>query len=298
MLPERPQAPLIDGSISGNWADLLCSTMNFVVEVQQATPESTPVMEPSASRDYMCWQTGSPPVLRFRRSIAAKIAAVLCAAGLLLSPALAAGDSKSRPPAVSLSFDPGMTFTPAAADPRLAAAFANGPPSASDFKFTPAAAKGRPSQVRVAIRARASSPQQVASTDKTTSTISALAPVTYNLGVAVGWRRFAVSGDVNKISPANSPLDGRDSAVVGVSYSLPRFTGRVAVSADRSDEHGAPALRQPDNYALDVGGSYSLTRRLAVTGGVRYKVEHERISTLNDQRVDSQAVYIGTAFNF
>jgi hypothetical protein len=31
---------------------------------------------------------------------------------------------------------------------------------------------------------------------------------------------------------------------------------------------------------------------------VRYKVERERISTLNDQRVDSQAVYVGTAFKF
>ena len=237
----------------------------------------------------------------FGRSNAAKIAAALGAVAILLTPAFATGESssKKRAPAVSLSFDPGMTFTPASADPRLAAAFANGAPSLSDFKFTPAAAKGRPSQVRVAIRARATSPQTAAaSATGSASPVSALAPVTYNLGVAVGWRRFAVSGDVAKISPANSPLDGRESAVVGVSYSLPRFTGRVAVSADRSDQHGAPPLRQPDNYALDVGGSYSLTGHLAVTGGVRYKVERERISTLSDQRVDSQAVYVGTAFKF
>ena len=240
-------------------------------------------------------------MIGFDRSNAAKMAAALGAVALLLTPAFAASESnsKKRPPAVSLSFDPGMTFTPAAADPRLAAAFANGAPSLSDFQFTPAAAKGRPSQVRVAIRARATSPQSVAaSAGSALSTVSPLAPVTYNLGVAVGWRRFAVSGDVAKISPAGSPLDGRESAVVGVSYSLPRFTGRVAVSADKSDEHAAPPLRQPDNYALDVGGSYSLTGHLAVTGGVRYKVERERISTLNDQRVDSQAVYVGTAFKF
>jgi hypothetical protein len=269
----------------------------LVVQVQQAPSELIPVMEPSACPDYMNTRTGSSQVLRSGRSNAAKAAAALGAVGLLLSPALAAPGSKSKPPALSLSFDSGMTFTPAAADPRLAAAFANGAPSVADFKFTPAAAKGRPSQVRVAIRAQATSPQQAAAVDKA-ATVSALAPVTYNLGVAVGWRRFAVAGDVAKISPANSPLDGRQSAVVGVSYSLPRFTGRVAVSADKSDEHGAPALRQPDNYALDVGGSYSLTKRLAVTGGVRYKVEHEKLSTLNDQRVDSQAVYVGTAFKF
>jgi len=192
---------------------------------------------------------------------------------------------------------PDFGFTPASPDPRLAAAFSGRVPSITDFKFTPAAAKGRPSQVRVAIRARTSSPQELTS-NGSASPVSALAPVSYNLGVAVGWRRFAISGDVSKIRAAGSPVDSRESAVVGVSYSLPRFTGRVAVSADRSEATAAPALRDPDNYALDVGGSYALTRRLSVTGGVRYKVERDRVTALTDNRVDSQAVYIGTAFKF
>jgi hypothetical protein len=270
----------------------------FVVEVQQAHSESIPVMEPSGSTGYMLPRTGSSSVLKFAGISSGKVAAAIGAATLVLAPAFAATPSKKRPAPVSLSFDPGMTFTPAAADPRLAAAFANGAPSLEDFKFTPAAPKGRPSQVRVAVRAKATTPQQVAKAEVAASAAAALAPVTYNLGVAVGWRRFAVSGDVGKISPAGSPLDGRENAVVGVSYSLPRFTGRLAVSADRSDEHSAPPLRQPDNYALDVGGSYSLSRRLAVTGGVRYKVAHDKASTLTDQRIDSQAVYVGTAFKF
>ena len=45
-----------------------------------------------------------------------------------------------------------------------------------DFKFTPAAAKGRPSQVRIAIRARATSPQQLAS-NSSASPVNALTPV-------------------------------------------------------------------------------------------------------------------------
>ena len=231
------------------------------------------------------------------RSKAGRIAVALGAAGLLLSPAFAAGDSKKRPPAVSLSLNSDFGFTPASADPRLAAAFSGRSSTMSDFKFTPAAAKGRPSQVRVAIRARSSSPVQVAS-NGSASPVSALAPVTYNLGVAVGWRRFAISGDVAKVQPSGSPVDGRESATLGVSYSLPRFTGRVAVSADRSEGRAVPALRDPDNYSLDVGGSYDLSRRISVTGGVRYKVERDRISALNDDRVDSQAVYVGTAFKF
>jgi hypothetical protein len=231
------------------------------------------------------------------RFSAARLAVALGAAGIVLSPAFAASDSKKRPPAVALSIDPGFGFTPASADPRLAASFAGRVPSLNDFKFTPAAAKGRPSQVRVAIRARASTPQQAAASSSASS-VSALAPVSYNLGVAVGWRRFAVSGDVAKVDPAGSPVEGRESTSLGVSYSLPRFTGRVAVSADRSQGAAAPALRDMDKYAVDVGGSYSLTRRLSVTGGVRYRVEHDRLSTLADDRVDSQAVYVGTAFRF
>lgn len=229
---------------------------------------------------------------------AVKIAVALGAAGLLLSPAFAANDGKKRPPAVSLSLSPDFQFTPASADPRLAAAFSGRASTAlGDFKFTPAAAKGRPSQVRVAIRAQATSPTQLAS-NSSASPVNALAPVSYNLGVAVGWRRFAIAGDVAKSQSAGSPVDSRESAIVGVSYSLPRFTGRVAVSADRSKGTAAPALRDPDNYALDVGGSYSLTRRLSVTGGVRYKVERDRLSALNDDRIDSKAVYVGTAFKF
>ena len=232
----------------------------------------------------------------FGRSTAARLAATFGVAGLLLSPALAAPDSK-RAPGISLTAQPMMTFTPATADPRLAARLNRGGTSLADFKFTPAAAKSRPSQVRVAIRARASSPA-LASANSSDSTVSALAPVTYNLGAAVGWRRFAVAGEVGKVKAAGAPVDGRESAMVGVSYSLPRFTGRVAVSRDKSEQRSAPALREPDNYAVDVGGSYSLSRRIAVTGGVRYKIERDRLSALKDERVDSQAVYIGTAFKF
>jgi hypothetical protein len=116
--------------------------------------------------------------------------------------------------------------------------------------------------------------------------------------VAVGWRRFAVSGDVAKVKEANPALGGRESAVVGVSYSLNKFTGRVAVGADRNAGNALPALRRPDDYSLDVGGSYSLSRHIALTGGVRYNVERDRMSALQDNRRDSQAVYIGTAFKF
>jgi hypothetical protein len=219
----------------------------------------------------------------------------------VLTPAFATtSNAKKRPPAVSLSFDPISSFTPANADPKLAAALAGKGLALTDFKFTPAPAKGRPSQVRVAIRARTASPAdgRLADAAASTAAVNELTPTSYNLGVAIGWKRFAVSGDVAQSKDANSALGGRESAIVGVSYSLKRFTGRVAVGADRATGQPMPALRKGDNVSLDVGGSYSLSQRVALTGGVRYNIERDRFAALQDVRRDSQAVYVGTAFKF
>jgi len=243
-------------------------------------------------------------LLKVCGSKTAKLVAVVAAAGLVLSPAFAAStttQTKKRAPAVALSFDPISSFTPANGDPRLAAAFAAKPLSLADFKFTPAAAKGRPSQLRVAIRARVGTPARATDADAMAGApaITALTPASYNLGVAFGWRRFGVSGDVAKLKSADPALGGRETAVVGVSYSLKRFTGRVAVGADRTEGRPLAALRKGDNYSLDVGGSYSLSRRIALTGGVRYEMlDRDRLTALKDDRRDSQAVYIGTAFKF
>ena len=226
----------------------------------------------------------------------AKLLAAVSAVGLLLTPAIAAPAKGKKEPAVSVSFDPLSTFTPSGADPKLAASVGGRGLSLTDFKFTPAAAKSRPSQVRVAIRARPDVARTRTADATSSSPVTALTPASYNLGAAVGWRRFAVSGDVAKTESRNPALGNKESAVVGVSYSLKRFTGRVAVGAERAER--MPALRERENYSLDVGGEYSISRRIAVTGGVRYNVERDRNAVVQDNRRDSQAVYVGTAFKF
>lgn len=230
-----------------------------------------------------------------------KIAVAWAAASLLLPATVviaAAPQSKGgRPPALALSFERG--FTPAQADPRLAAALASRPALASDFGFTPAAAKRRPNQVRVAIRAQLPD-RALKAADLATLPVNqgvALTPASYNLGVAVGWRRFALTGDVAKAKSDVPALGASEGAVVGVNYNLKRFTARMAASADRSDRN-VPAIATNNSYALDVGGAYNLSSNVAVTGGVRYKIEREKVATFADQRRDSQAVYIGTALKF
>jgi hypothetical protein len=222
---------------------------------------------------------------------------------LLLAPATAASNQQQknkRPAGPSLSIG---TFTPAVADPRLAAEFARRGFQPGSFRFTPSAASGDKSKaVRVAVRARTAAPAAAgaaaaAPRETSATAITAITPAAYNLGLAVGWKRFALSGDVAKVQGGAIP-GGREAAEVGISYSGKNFTGRVSAGADRRD--GTMTRIDPieSSYSLDVGGSYRLTRNVDVTGGVRYKIQNDRLEPLADERRDSQAVYIGTAFRF
>ncbi len=228
--------------------------------------------------------------------------ASLVAAALMLSPAIArSGDGAPTLRGGSVSARAFGGFTPAVGDPRLAAALARRG-GAREFRFTPAGTESeRPRAVRVAVRARASTPAEaVRSAVEATSAsaVTAITPSSYNLGASVGWRRFAVTSDVAKSEGGVLP-GGRESAEVGVNYRADRrVTGRVAVAAERSE--GVQRLVNADQaYSLDVGGSYSIARNVDVTGGVRYRISRDRLEPLaRDERRDSQAVYIGTAFRF
>jgi hypothetical protein len=229
----------------------------------------------------------------------------LVAIALVLTPALAATTQRTKAPQPSVSSYTGRpigAFTPAVADPRLAAFLTRrGTSLNSEFRFTPAAsASERRGGVRVAIRARATTPLQAAH-DLSFAAATEATPITpsaYNLGVSVGWRRFAISGDVAQID--NGLLAGRrESAQVGMSYRANRrITGRVAVAAERVD--GAQRLIAEDQaYSVDVGGAYSIARNIDVTAGARYRISRDRLEPLSGaSRRDSQAVYIGTAFRF
>ena len=228
--------------------------------------------------------------------------ASLIAMSLLLAPALAAPNQKAKPKkaAPSLSLGSIGNFTPAVADPRLAAAFARRGFQTETLRFTPSAAsRDKSKAVRVAVRARAGATPQIARTaaDPLPAGVTAITPAVYNLGASLGWKRFALSGDIAKVQGGVVP-GAREEAQVGVSYLGNKFTGRVAVGAERTNGTLAKIAVPENSYSLDVGGSYSIARNLDVTGGVRYKIQRDRLEPLADERRDSQAVYIGTAFRF
>jgi hypothetical protein len=231
--------------------------------------------------------------------IAATGGTALIALALLLPPALAAPQTHKaakRGPVVSYSSG---GFTPAVADPRLAAEFARRGLNSGSFRFTPSSSSpDRSKAVKVAIRARATTAADALRTaDSSASAITAITPTAYNLGASVGWKRFALSGDVAKIQGGPIP-GGREAAQLGVSYAGKKFVGRMMLGAERTDGTQPIAIAEESSYSLDVGGSYRLGQNLDLTGGVRYKIQRDRLEPLADERRDSQAVYLGTAFRF
>ena len=229
----------------------------------------------------------------------------LIAAATLAAPATdARPGTVSGPPARrAVSFTGIGSFTHASADPRLAALVARSGLSATGFSFTPAdSQRGGQRAVTVAVRARsARGAGQVLRTVNTAVSTApspvAMAPIAYNLGVAVGWRRFAVTGDLTRLDLGAQP-GGAEAASVGVTYAGRRASGRVQAT-DRRAAGAMPSLvGEERSVSVDVGGSYALTRNFDLTAGLRYKSERDRLPQLTDNRRDSQAVYVGTAFRF
>lgn len=237
-------------------------------------------------------------------TIVAFAGGTLIAATLVFAPALAlSGAGRAAPESVSAAndFGPVDAFTPAVSDPRLAAALAQRGMNVNGLRLNPSAHGNERQAHRLQLRphrAAPTDPIRSPASEAARSPVTAITPSNYNLGVSLGWRRFAISGDVTE-SESGAVPGRREAAQVGVSYrATRRLTGRVALAAERNE--GTQRLVAPDEaYSLDVGGAFSITRHVDITAGARYRIARDRVDLLaRDQRHDSQAVYIGTAFHF
>ena len=236
--------------------------------------------------------------LNTKRAMLGIAVGALVAAGTIVAPAFGAPETvRARKAPVSAQRLTG-TFTPAAADPRLAAVFARSGLDDADFRFTPAESRRDKRSVTVAVRARSN---QIASADTRTGPVAAptvgIAPIAYNLGVAVGWKKFAVSGSLSRVDMGPQP-GSREAADVALTVTSGRASSRLAASTDRPLPGVSKLVDNPETYSVDLSSSYSLTRNLELTAGVRYRSDRERILRVQDDRRDSQAAYIGTAFRF
>lgn len=232
------------------------------------------------------------------RAVTVLMAGALVATGVIVAPAFGASE-RVQPARRTITPRFAGSFTPAASDPRLAAAIARGGMDGADFRFTPAEVRQDKRGVTVAVRAR-SNRAALADTSRTaaaqTPTVG-IQPIAYNLGVSVGWKHFAVSGAVSRVDLGPVP-GGRETTDVALSYRTGRASSRIIAVADRPLESTPKLTQELPSYSVDVSSSYALTRNLDVTAGMRYRSDRERLARLDDDRRDSQSVYVGTAFRF
>lgn len=186
-------------------------------------------------------------------------------------------------------------FTPASADPKLAAVLARGGLDGNGFRFTPAESSRVNRAVTVAVRARSERSAFVTQRVVAEPASVSLAPIAYNLGVSVGWKKFAVTNDAAKADTAG--IGNRHLTDLSAGYVLGKPSARLKATGDRVADEAPRLVAETPNTSFDVGGSYSLSRNLDVTAGVRYRSERDRLRPMDD-RGDSQAVYVGTAFRF
>jgi hypothetical protein len=235
------------------------------------------------------------------------LATGLAISGLVMTPALAK----------VLSSDDGMvslktlgsigSFTVAGADPDLVAKYnLSTLRGNASFKFTPSGGtRDGERSVTVVVRQKSDAVSireniLAAAPGSGIMTAARITPVSYSLGSAKGLKSFAIpvrklGGNLPDLSEigAERLLGEEDSGKKS------RFNPRMSLDASAPINAAPRALDASQrDYTLDVGGSYSLTRNLDVTAGVRINNERDRMAPLTDNRQDSQAVYVGTQFRF
>ena len=243
--------------------------------------------------------------MRVKRGHLALAGSAVAVAGFMLSPAFGAATDLVRLRAevpVSLgALGSISSFTPTTKDPRLAAAYARIAASASrqNFRFTPTSGS-MSGQRSVTVMVRAADLNERVTVSRTLDPVS-IAPVAFSLNSAHNWRKFALPEAAGRKELDPVSIDQIEGAK---NFSLDqgkktRFSTKVMIESRR--EPGT-TVRNPNadkDYSLDLASSYSLTRNLNVTAGLRYNNSVAgRLTPMTDDRQDNQAVYLGTVFKF
>ncbi|ASY44017.1 MAG: hypothetical protein EPO45_04805 [Sphingobium sp.] len=240
--------------------------------------------------------------MRVNRGHLALAGAAVAVAGFMLSPAIGAATDlvRTQSPVSLGALGSISSFTPTTKDPRLAAAYAKIAASASrqGFRFTPTSGS-LSGQRAITVMVRAGDNDRVAV--NTTLTPVNIAPVAFSLNGAHGWRKFALPEAIGRKAldpvPVETMVDAKNFSLD--SGKKDRFSTKMLIETRRD---AVAATRNPaadKDYSLDLASSYSLTRNLNVTAGVRYNNSVAgRLTPMTDDRQDSQAVYLGTVFKF
>lgn len=127
-----------------------------------------------------------------------------------------------------------------------------------------------------------------------------LASSSYRLTAARGWQAFVPSAPklmpqepLIELSRTDFRLDN------GPKSGKSKFSTDISLGRDRT---AAPPARGASasggDYKLNLGGAFSISKKVDLTAGVRYANEHDRLEPAAGNRNDSEAVYVGTKIRF
>ncbi len=230
------------------------------------------------------------------RVIVGTVAGALVAAAAFSMPAVGAPDRVNRAKALPISI--ATFFTPASADPKLAALIARSGFGATPFRFTPADSHTANRRVVDIAKAHSVIPGTIPSRGTGNTPSVGLAPIAFNLAASDALKHFSLSGDLAKadLATVSGSRKSNDGSAI---YSGRRATAKLVARSEQPTPGAAHLIGDVPSYSIDVGGSYSLTKNFDVTAGIRYKSQDgDRLTRLASDRPDSQAVYVGTAFKF
>lgn len=192
------------------------------------------------------------------------------------------------------------SFTPVTSDSRLSRAYADARSAGGQhsFRFTPTTGSmGANRSITIVVRAPSFNRGGAAGTRAVTAPSLGLGSVSYNLRTARGLDRFAAEATGSR--DADPMLTQGLELPRGFTIERPKRLSTDVELESVAASNGSPrTLVGSKGYAVDVTGSYSLTRNIDVTAGVRYNGRQQRLNPLTDQAQDDQAVYVGTTFKF
>lgn len=226
-----------------------------------ASPSNATISTPASSSNFLYFRDSGP-------------SSTLNAQGLSsFTPALLDGKQAGRSSATALR--PNATRSRA---------------SERTFLFTPSGRVGDRKAFAVGVTARSVAADKASATETDVSG--------YNLGVSVGFRGFSVEAGYSRME--DQRLASGEGVDVGLSYRGKDWKTSLQVAGEHYGAgRVAPALNVDKSYSVELGGSYLLTPRLSVNGGVKYQVAYPR-SELRTQHQDesNSSIYLGTAFKF
>lgn len=242
-----------------------------------------------------------------KRRYATGAAVLLATASLALSPlvmpafaAKSVNTKQQSAPAWS------TMFTPAGGDSLLVQKLSAARiVSSARFPFTPVNAGENPNRtITVAARANSRLTANAVSVRNGIAELQVgagkamrLAAVDYRLTTSKGWQGIALP--TQRVSSTPLTELGKGGFRLEESGKKPsKFSTNIRLDQSRETAPPARGNAASGDYKLDVGGSFSISRKIDVTAGVRYASENDRVIPRADSRKDSEAVYVGTKIRF